>query len=465
MFITGFTPSVIRASIFTILIIINKIKYFYIKEINILLLSLSITIFINPFILYNIGYQFSFINTFFLIISSNKINKQKNFIKKLLTTSLISNLSSFPISINNFYETNFMSIIFNIFFVPFLSNIVMPLTIISFIFPPFDKILYIFINIMEKTSILFNKIKIFKIIFCKMSIIHIIIYYIILILLIKISKKRYLVILILTFILHYNSPLKNEDYIIFFDVEQGDSSLIVIDGKTTLIDTGGKPSYDKKEEFNYSKNKILPYLKSKGIRKIDNLILTHGDYDHMGEAINIVKNFKVNNVIFNKGNYNYLEKRLIKVINDKNIKYYKGIKELKLDNINLYFLNTDLYDNENDDSNVLYFKYENTKFLFMGDAGINKEKAILEKYNLKDIDFLKVGHHGSDTSSSDEFIEKIRPKNSIISVGKNNKYGHPKNTVLEILKDSNIYRTDKDGSIKIKLNKNGYRYKIITYKP
>ena len=101
----------------------------------------------------------------------------------------------------------------------------------------------------------------------------------------------------------------------------------------------------------------------------------------------------------------------------------------------------------------------------MGDAGINKEKAILEKYNLKDIDFLKVGHHGSDTSSGDEFIEKISPKNSIISVGKNNKYGHPKNTVLEILKDSNIYRTDKDGSIKIKLNKNGYGYKIITYKP
>ena len=99
----------------------------------------------------------------------------------------------------------------------------------------------------------------------------------------------------------------------------------------------------------------------------------------------------------------------------------------------------------------------------MGDAGVDVEKAVLEKYYLSDIDFLKVGHHGSDTSSSKEFIDNISPKYSIISVGKNNRYGHPKDSVLDTLRNSKVYRTDLDGSIEIKLNKS--RYEIKTYNP
>ena len=93
----------------------------------------------------------------------------------------------------------------------------------------------------------------------------------------------------------------------------------------------------------------------------------------------------------------------------------------------------------------------------MGDAGIDREKDILEKYNLSNIDFIKIGHHGSNTSSSEEFINSINSKYSLISVGKNNRYGHPKDEVLDTLSNSTIFRTDIDGSIEIKLNKNGYR--------
>ena len=171
----------------------------------------------------------------------------------------------------------------------------------------------------------------------------------------------------------------------------------------------------------------------------------------MGEAINLVNNFKVKKVIFNCGEFNDLEKELIKVLDKKKIKYYSCIKELNIDNNKLYFLQTKEYDNENDNSNVIYFNYKSFKFLFMGDAGINKEKDILEKYKLKDIDFLKVGHHGSDTSSSEKFINVTNPKYSIISVGENNKYGHPNKEVLDTLNDSKIYRTDQDGSICLKL--------------
>lgn len=173
----------------------------------------------------------------------------------------------------------------------------------------------------------------------------------------------------------------------------------------------------------------------------------------MGEAINLVENFNVEKVIFNCGPYNDLESKLIKVLDRKKIKYYSCIKELNIDKNKLYFLQIKFYDNENDNSNVIYTELNGYKFMFMGDAGATTEKEILSKYNLPNIDVLKVGHHGSKTSSGKEFINEINPKYSIISVGKNNRYDHPNKEVLDNLENSKIYRTDKDGSIVFKIKK------------
>jgi competence protein ComEC len=181
----------------------------------------------------------------------------------------------------------------------------------------------------------------------------------------------------------------------------------------------------------------------------------------MGETINLVENFKVEKVIFNCGEFNDLEQELIKVLDKKKIPYYSCIKELNIDNNKLYFLQTKEYDNENDNSNVIYTELNGYKFLFMGDAGVDKEKSIIDKYNLSYIDVLKVGHHGSKTSSSKLFINKINPKYSIISVGKKNRYGHPNKEVLDNLKQSKIYRTDQNGSIMFEIKKN--KLKIETF--
>ena len=188
----------------------------------------------------------------------------------------------------------------------------------------------------------------------------------------------------------------------------------------------------------------------------------HGDYDHMGEAINLVKNFKVEKVIFNCGKYNDLEKELIKVLDKKKISHYSCIKELNIDDNKLYFLNNKIYDNENDNSSVIYTELNNHKFLFMGDAGIDVEQDMIEKYNLNDIDVLKVWHHGSKTSSSQNFINEINPKYSIISVGKNNRYGHPNDGVLDNLNNSEIYRTDNQGSIMFKIENNKLKIEICS---
>ena len=183
----------------------------------------------------------------------------------------------------------------------------------------------------------------------------------------------------------------------------------------------------------------------------------------MGEAINLVNNFKVEKVIFNCGPFNNLEKELIKVLDKKKIKYYSCIKELNIDKNKLYFLQTRVYDNENDNSNVIYTELDGYKFMFMGDASTTTEKEIMSKYILPDIDVLKVGHHGSKTSSSKEFINEINPKYSIISVGKNNRYGHPNKEVLNNLDGSKIYRTDQDGSFMFKIKDN--KLKIVTCNP
>ena len=192
------------------------------------------------------------------------------------------------------------------------------------------------------------------------------------------------------------------------------------------------------------------------------LMSPHGDNDHIGESINIVNNFRIGKVVLNCGPFNNLEKKLIKVLDKNNIEYTSCINNIDLGNNKMYFLNTRIYSNENDNSQVSYIKINNYKFVFMGDASSITEYNILNKYNIGQIDFLKVGHHGSDTSSSKNFINRIKPKYSLISVGKNNKYGHPKQVVLNTLKSTKIYRTDLDGSIEIRLNNNGY--KIITYK-
>ncbi len=154
-----------------------------------------------------------------------------------------------------------------------------------------------------------------------------------------------------------------------------------------------------------------------------------------------------------KNNINLKEKAVLLLTNNLNDTITNTIKELNINDNKLSFLQTRKYDNENDNSNVIYTELNGYKFMLMGDASKLKEEDIIKKYKLAKIDFLKVGHHGSKTSSSKEFISKINPKYSIISVGRKNKYGHPNKETLKVLKDSNVYRTDTLGTIEVKINK------------
>ena len=467
-FLVSFTASVVRAFTLYLLLYINKRLKLGIKTTKTFIYTILLILLLNPFFILDIGFLYSSLTSFGLILFSSYL-KTSNKVLALFRVSLLALLFSLPITINNFYEYNFLSILANILIVPLVSTIIYPLSLITLIFPFFHPILKFFLTILESISTILNSITWFKIILPKMPYFLIISYYFIIYLLFITKKKRYVIFLI-TLLLGYKLSfnLDNNFYVYYLDVGQGDSILLINprSRKATLIDTGGKKSVSYNEfppnEYHVSNN-VITFLKSINISKINTLITTHGDYDHMGESLNIVNNFKVGDVILNCGSLNELEQELITLLDKKHIKYSKCINQLDISPIKLYFLNSGKYDNENDNSNVIYLKYNEIKFLFMGDASTVVEQDLLSKYNLKDIDFLKIGHHGSKTSSSKEFITKTNPKYSIISVGKNNSYGHPNKEVLENLKDSKIYRTDQDGSIMFKIKNN--KLKIKTCSP
>lgn len=456
-FITGFSPSILRATLLFFLLSINKVFYLNIRTLDILYLVFIILVIINPFIIYNLSFILSFTAAFFLIFSSDLL-KGKNYFVSLFKVSLLSYFASLPLSIYYFGYTNLLGTILNLVFVPLVSFVVFPLTLLTFIISKFYSILNITTNLLESLSLLFNKFKII-IYFPRINLIFVFIYLSILILYIKFKKKICLYLIIVLLIFFKIRPyMDNNTYIYYIDVGQGDSILVVTPhlNKTILIDTGGIVSFNENYKSNIVKNKTIPFFRRIGISKVDYLFLTHGDYDHAGEANELLSNFCVKKVFINKGNINNIEKK----INNKEV---LRLKNFVIDNIKVNSLNNNVFNNENDDSTILLFNIYDYKFLFMGDASIKTEEYLLNNYILPNVDILKVGHHGSYTSTSTDFINVIKPKYSVISVGENNIYKHPNKSVLDILDNTKLFRTDVDGTIEVKISKKGY--KIKTYVP
>lgn len=223
-------------------------------------------------------------------------------------------------------------------------------------------------------------------------------------------------------------PIENKysSYISFINVGQGDSTLIVNKGKSYLIDTGGVSSIDLALET------LIPYFKKNGIYKLDAVFITHHDYDHFGALESLKEHFYIG-----------------EIIEENNFKV-KSFTDIKFFNLNTY---SSMWKEENDYSLVLYTSINNKGIMLMGDAPKNIEKKIVNDYPKLRVDILKLGHHGSSTSSSYELLNTYKPKISIISCGLKNKYNHPNKEVVVRLEKLNLpyRRTDEEGTIKLKL--------------
>lgn len=451
LLLTGLSPSILRGVLFYFLFSLNNIYYFYIKPLNIFLVILSISLLINPNYLYDVGFQYSFLISFTLLISTSYLNSS-NYLQGLLKVSILSFLVSIPITLYNFYQLNFLGIIYNLFFVPFVSIIIFPLALITTFVKPILPVFNLLVKILEKVSLTLNHISIGKLIFKRIPLCFYFLYLLLIIIYLLTRQNKYLIIYLLILLVHYSLPLlDNSTFIKMIDVGQGDSILLKSHNKTVLLDTGGVTSYGKNNrdgEIFY--NTLSPLFKSLGIKKIDYLILTHGDKDHLGEAQTILENMPVKKTIINSNRINYYEKKLL----TKNTIIGKQNLNFKVGDLVFYELNENLID-ENDSSQIYLVKYKNLKILFTGDASIKSEETLLKNYNLGPIDILKVGHHGSNTSTSEELLRETSPKVALISSGKDNKFNHPHQEIINRLKKFKlkIYNTQEVGTITIDLEK------------
>lgn len=250
-----------------------------------------------------------------------------------------------------------------------------------------------------------------------------------------------------------SSILSTEMKVHFIDVGQGDCTLIQLqDGRNILIDGGNKADFAT----------ITEYLQKEKVKSIDYLIATHPHEDHIGSLPSIIKAYNIGEIYMPKASSNTkLFEDLLLSIKEKGYKINEaagGVKIIDEEDLNLSVLapNSSDYDDLNNYSVVAKLTYKNTSFLFTGDAEDISEREMLKRFDDIKIDVIKIGHHGGRTSSTKEFLQKAAPKYAVISVGKDNDYGHPHAETLERLNSQNlqVFRTDLLGSIVIKTDGN-----------
>ena len=235
---------------------------------------------------------------------------------------------------------------------------------------------------------------------------------------------------------------KDNLYVYYIDVGQADSILILNQNQSVLIDAGNNEDGDN----------VVEFIKSKGINKLDYVIGTHPHEDHIGGMDNVINNLDVDKIYLPKIQTNTKSyKDVLQAIQNKNKKissFNKGDK-FKIGNAEFEVMTDSILNKENLNlsSNIIRLNFNGTSFLFTGDAETENEKTI----NWPQTDILKVAHHGSTTSTSQSFLNQVKPKYAIISVGKDNDYGHPKEKILERLEKigAQIFRTDECGTIEV----------------
>jgi len=491
--ITGFRPSVLRATIMFILLIGGKLINRS-RNLNISLFFAALLILLsNPLILYDAGFLLSFIVTFSIInlspILQGLFSKIVVWIKSPLAVSTAAWIGIFPLSAYFFSKVSIISIVSNIFIIP-LTGIAVILGFITFFIGlasiSFAGIIaninYLVLNLITLIAKSFSLIPFAFVYVAQPLIMVIILYYLSVFFMVeifykktlsqKIKKKASLILLSVTLLIIIVQVFYPADKlkVNFINVGEGDCILIEAPNKINiLIDGGGTPQSD----FDVGSKIVIPYLRRKGINEIDLLILTHPHLDHLEGLLPVLKEFKVDMVLDSGLPCDSSEyKEFISLIKKKRIPYHKakaGDNFIFSNNLEIFLLNP-LYDSDfyeesdfNNASIVVKLFYKDADFLFTGDIEEAAEKKLLVWQNILQSDILKVGHHGSSTSTNLEFLDKVDPSIAVITVGKNH-FGHPSQKIIERLEDKNIqiYRTDEDGTIIIRTN--GQEYWIRTLK-
>ncbi len=431
--LSGSGNSVKRATLMFIIF-----SYFYYKEeeidkIYIWAITLIIFLLLNPYKLLNVGFLLTYLITFFLILNKNylltKTIKEKIYFNYYITMFI------FPITVNlnNSFNISlpFLLIVYNKLIYIMLS--------ISFL-------IVISINLKMKTILIFLKVILYilSIIFSLLNKIS---------MLMTIKIHHYNLIFITIYMFYYLKQLK--EYYIFKDKINKNKKIFLmvvfvlslnlnLVGSVDIIDIGQGDAIFIQKPLSYnilidtgpqkSKKELESFLDYKGVNKIDNLIITHNHEDHQGSLKDLLNNYNVGKIYLNKNTYLEFEEE----IKNYNYKVIEGMYKNKLG----YFYTSKINSNDENNNSIIYLTNLGlNKWLFMGDAQKELEEELINKFNI-DVDYIKIGHHGSKTSTSQEFLDKTSPKEVFISSGRNNKYNHPSVEVIKRLQKNKIKNKD-----------------------
>jgi len=488
--LAGGTPSVWRAVTVVELLMISRLKGRMAAD-DALAISFMLYVMIEPWSIYQIGFQLSYLATASLIYSGPFINRFSSWVVQSFLITFVCQLLVYPLLLYHFFEMSLSSFIVNIFFVPLFSFVILPINILLLIssylsewiahlffqlYEPLRKLLTILIDILQGIPYqMWNpgKPTIALIVFAYVSVFTA--FYL---LDVKAKLSKVLTALMLpAMILHLSSKLSNDFIISFISVGQGDCIVIELPHKEEvyLIDTGGVLRFNEEEwkrssnEYEIGRDVVVPFLKGKGITKIDKLILTHADSDHVEGAEEILQEIRVKEINVTPNSYN--EEAMNDLLDEARHQHIPIIEQIANEHWQIgdmtftYLWPIEKSYEGNNDSLVLHVTKGDFEALFTGDLEEAGEKAILSEYpTLANVDVLKAGHHGSKTSSTEAFIERLRPALTIFSAGKNNRYGHPHEEVVKRFNDLGLptLTTAEVGTIELRIGQDSLEVQTMS---
>ncbi|WP_282200332.1 DNA internalization-related competence protein ComEC/Rec2 [Collibacillus ludicampi] len=474
--LAGATPSVLRAGIMASLLLIGKVMDRPVDLLTLVGVSAWVSIFIDPLILWDLGFQLSYGVTIGLIVLTPRLTTFFSFLpsilKNALAATLAAELVSVPLLIHTFHIYTPVSILANLYVAPFVAVLV-PLgflllfmgllspLVTAWLVPLGNALLYL----MLKPVLFIGKKEWLLMSFASPSPVFLASYYGGLLLLVVERLKRIQVVrklsllMIGVYLVALWCPVSpgKQLLVTFLDVGQGDSIFIRTPSNRVILVDGGGAYKSAHGEYNVGEKIVVPYLRNEGVRQIDMLILSHPDQDHMMGLFSVLHEVPVKSVLipgFPDESESY--KEFLALVQEKEIPLYLAHKGDRWDvdqGLSLQIINPPspyIRGTRRDvNANCIVFEldYGNRSFLFTGD--VEGEVEPLMQSSLHPVDALKVAHHGSKYSTSSAFLQTVHPRYAIISVGKNNRYGHPDQEVLERLEQegARMIRTDEAGAV------------------
>ncbi|HEM6215456.1 TPA: DNA internalization-related competence protein ComEC/Rec2 [Streptococcus suis] len=452
--LTGFSVSVVRSLVQKILgnLGLRKLDNFAV--------TVFVCLLILPRFLLTAGGILTFTYAFLLTVFDFEDVGQ---VKKAAVESLSISLGILPVLMTYFYAFQPLSILLTFVFSFVFDVLLLPGLSVIFLLSPLVKMTWVngFFVFMEKIIVWVADLGLRPWILGKPSGLVLLLLLVSLFLLYDFHRKKNwllglsLVLALLFFITKH--PLENEVTVV--DIGQGDSIFLRdMRGRTVLIDVGGRVDFAAKEEWQERSSQanaertLIPYLHSRGVDRIDSLVLTHTDADHVGDVLEVAKQVQIGRIVVSPGSL--MVPDFVATLKKINVPVHvvKVGDRLPIFNSYLEVLYPDeTGDGGNNDSIVLYGRLLETNFLFTGDLE-QGELDLIETYPNLPVDVLKAGHHGSKGSSYPEFLDHIGAKIALVSAGENNRYKHPHQETLERFDNRNIqvYRTDQQGAIRFR---------------